>query len=84
MEEHATYYPGERRVRFSLTVSIPADQVGDFAAEMSGDDDDIILAAEKVMRERMADRLWEETLEEELELETERGAVTELRHFADA
>jgi hypothetical protein len=40
-------------VTFTMEVEVPAEQVEAFREAMTGDDDDIILAAETAMRERV-------------------------------
>lgn len=46
------YTDGER-VRFLVEVSVPAEQGEDFADALTGNDDDILLAAEEAMRSLM-------------------------------
>lgn len=46
-------------VRFSVDVEVPFWQARIFAEAMTGNDDDIILAAEKAMRERIEEAVEE-------------------------
>lgn len=45
--EHDTF---DDRTRFFIEVSVPSSQANEFAEQMTGMDDDIVLAAEKAMR----------------------------------
>lgn len=50
-------------VSFAVEVKVPAEQVEAFAGALTGNDDDIILAAETAMRERVG-RVYDVELEE--------------------
>lgn len=50
----------ERQVCFGIEVRVPFEQAARFADDLSGNDDDIILAAETAMRELVGRRFGEE------------------------
>jgi hypothetical protein len=47
-------------ISFSLTVEVPLTQARAFSAAMTGNDDDIVLAAETAMRDRIEDEVHED------------------------
>lgn len=40
---------------FNVDVNVPQEQAGAFAEAMTGNDDDIVLAAERAIRDRLSD-----------------------------
>lgn len=71
-------------VTFNIEVVVPFDQAADFHAALTGDDNDIVLAAEAGMRARLEDvRSPGDFHEEEVELFVpEQGQVKEALHEA--
>lgn len=53
---------------YTLSVEVPAELVSAYEALNTGDDDDIVLAAEKAMRARLRDVVNYDDLYEDLEV----------------
>jgi hypothetical protein len=52
--------PEREVICFSLTVEVPLTQSRAFSEAMTGNDDDIVLAAERSMRDLLEDRIAED------------------------
>lgn len=70
------------RIYFQVEVGVPAEQAEVFAAAMTNNDDDITLAAETAIRERLDPGDYDE--EVELVITDESSVKRELRAFGEA
>lgn len=81
MEQDVAVTP--RTVTFAVECRVPVEQAEAFAKAMTGNDDDIVLAAETAMRERVG-RVYDVELEEvELGVPDEREVKRVLRETGE-
>lgn len=73
-------------VIFTLEVEVPAEQATAFASSMTGNDDDVILAAETAIRRRLEHEIAypdEPDVEVEIGCPDERDVTSALRTFGE-